>query len=145
MSQLEASFLLKRESFTLDLEVQFPLKGVTAIFGHSGCGKTSLLRCIAGLERAEESFLCVGGEIWQDERHFLPAHKRPVGYVFQDSALFAHLTARGNLAYALKRAGKPNLFDLEQVVELLDLRGCLGRTPAQLSGGERQRVAIARH
>lgn len=130
----------------LDVDLHIPAKGITAIFGASGSGKTSLLRCIAGLTRAKDAKLIVGDTVWQDDKIFLPTHKRPLGYVFQESSLFNHLTAQGNLAYAAKRAGgskKPD--DLyTQVVELMGIAPILKRYPAQLSGGERQRVAIAR-
>ncbi len=148
MSSLQARFLLHQRDagggeFRLDVDLRLPARGVTAIFGPSGCGKTSLLRCIAGLQRADEGRLQVGGEVWQDEHHFLPPHKRPLGFVFQEASLLAHLNARGNLRYAMKRSGAPAA-KLEEVVELLHIGDILRRYPAQLSGGERQRIAIAR-
>ncbi|WP_250462151.1 molybdenum ABC transporter ATP-binding protein [Microbulbifer litoralis] len=133
------------DGFSLDIDVRIPGRGITAIFGPSGSGKTTLLRCIAGLQRADRGHLRVGGETWQDRRHFLPAHRRPLGYVFQESSLFAHLTARGNLDYAIRRARPaPAREQAERVVALMGLAPLLDRRPQQLSGGERQRVAIAR-
>jgi molybdate transport system ATP-binding protein len=92
-------------------------------------------------------FLSVQGDIWQNENRFVPVHKRSIGYVFQEPSLFPHLSARGNLAYALKRREKRGLaldIDFDEVVSLLELGSLLGRMPEALSGGERQRVAIAR-
>lgn len=132
-------------NFTLDVDVVLPGQGVTAVFGPSGSGKTSLLRCIAGLLKAERGRLRVKGETWQDEKSFLPTHKRPLGYVFQEASLFPHLSAEGNLAYAMKRASRSVEKDLyERVLAVMGIERLLQRAPAQLSGGERQRVAIAR-
>ena len=126
----------------LDVDLVLPGRGVTAIFGPSGAGKTSLLRCIAGLERAAGT-LTVRGESWQDTGHFLPTHRRPLGYVFQEASLFPHLTAGGNLDYAARRAGTDSAAR-QRIVDLLGLGPLLTRRPGQLSGGERQRVAIGR-
>lgn len=144
---LEAQFHLPFHGFTLDVDVQLPGKGVTVLFGHSGCGKTTLLRCIAGLERAPQGVLRVNGKLWQDSKQdvFLPTHKRPLGYVFQEASLFPHLNVRKNLEFGRKRTDfvrNPN--GLEQAVELLGISHLLERMPNKLSGGERQRVAIAR-
>jgi molybdate transport system ATP-binding protein len=133
------------ETFTLDIDLIIPGQGVTAIFGESGSGKTSLLRCIAGLEKNISGCLSVNGELWQDTYVFVPTHKRNLGYVFQEASLFEHLTAMGNLRYAIKRnnqTAKPEL--LEQVVSVMGIESILSQYPQQLSGGERQRVAIAR-
>ncbi len=135
----------KVAAFTLDVDLRLPSLGVTAIFGASGSGKTTLLRCLAGLERPTRGFIRFNGDTWQDDGHFLPTHKRPLGYVFQESSLFPHLTGQGNLNYALKRRRTtPSAEDYRQVVELMGIAGVLDRYPGQLSGGERQRVAIAR-
>ncbi|WP_420598131.1 molybdenum ABC transporter ATP-binding protein [Neptuniibacter sp.] len=131
--------------FSLNVDLKLAGQGITAIFGHSGSGKTTLLRCIAGLEQAEGASICINGQIWQDETHFVPTHKRALGYVFQEASLFSHLTALGNLQYALKRAWEPVSQEfLDKVVSVLDIKPLLQRYPSQLSGGERQRVAIAR-
>ena len=126
----------------LDVDLRIEQHGITAVFGPSGAGKTTLLRCIAGLERANGE-LFVQGECWQRPGFFLPAHRRAVGYVFQEASLFSHLSARGNLAYAARRSGASKQ-DWSQVIELMGLESLLERRPHQLSGGERQRVAIAR-
>ncbi len=141
---IRARLRLAYPAFALDVDLALPGRGVTAIFGHSGSGKTSLLRCVAGLERAAGR-LEVNGETWQDGDAFLPTHRRPLGYVFQEASLFSHLTVRGNLEYGMRRAGLPAGSDgTAPVVELLGIGDLLGRRPDRLSGGERQRVAIAR-
>lgn len=132
-----------QSAFLLDVDLQLPGQGITAIFGASGSGKTTLLRCIAGLQRISEGELIVNGETWHDKNESLPAHQRPIGYVFQEASLFEHLTAEGNLRYAEKRAaeGGPQF---QSIVELMGIESLLQQYPSQLSGGERQRVAIAR-
>jgi molybdate transport system ATP-binding protein len=117
---------------------------VIALFGHSGSGKTTLLRCIAGLERAPGGFLALDGEVWQDGKHWLPTHKRPLGYVFQETCLFPHLTVMGNLRYGMRRASGGQRARLDQVIELLGIGHLLERKPDRLSGGERSRIGIAR-
>lgn len=144
MSRIHARFRLDWPGFTLDVDLQLPATGVTALFGHSGSGKTTLLRCIAGLERAQVGRLTINGDIWQDGSHWLPTHKRPLGYVFQEASLFAHLSVMGNLRYGMKRVKDTQRVSLEQAIELLGIGHLLDRKPDLLSGGERQRVAIAR-
>lgn len=145
MSEICAHFRMQLDSFELDAAFTAPAVGVTALFGPSGSGKTTLLRCIAGLERALGS-LHVNGELWQDQATFLPTHKRPLGFVFQEASLFTHLSVRANLEYGLKRTPiSERKVPLEQVVEWLGLSRLIERgDPAKLSGGERQRVAIGR-
>ncbi len=144
---IRAQFRLAWPGFALDVDLDLPASGVTAVFGPSGCGKTTLLRCIAGLERGAGR-LEVNGETWQDANNFLPTHRRPLGYVFQDARLFAHLTVRGNLDYGMRRALRhPAGADsrpFDSIVELLGLGPLLDRYPERLSGGEQQRGAIAR-
>jgi molybdate transport system ATP-binding protein len=142
---IQASFVLQRGEFTLDASFSSPAHGVTALFGPSGSGKTSLLRCIAGLEHASGR-LNINGEVWQSDTTFVPTHKRPLGFVFQEASLFPHQSVRTNLEYGYKRI-KPSerKVQVEQVVEWLGLGSLIGRgDPAQLSGGERQRIAIGR-
>jgi len=144
MSEIRARFRLDRGSFALDVDLTLPGQGVTALFGHSGSGKTTCLRAMAGLERAPGGYLAVGGEVWQDDARgvFLPTHRRPLGYVFQEANLFAHLSVRANLAFGQKRS--PGKARLDEIAGLLGIDGLLDRQPDSLSGGERQRVAIAR-
>jgi molybdate transport system ATP-binding protein len=147
MSGITGAFRHGFGGFTLDVAFDLPGRGVTAIFGVSGSGKTSLLRCIAGLERADSGRLMVNGELWQDDASgaFLPVHRRPLGFVFQDASLFAHLDVRRNLDYGRSRTPvAQRRVSLEQAVELLGIAPLMERRPDTLSGGERQRVAIAR-
>lgn len=142
---IAARFRLQRPGFTLETDLTLPGRGVSALFGHSGSGKTTLLRLIAGLERTHDGQLAVNGDTWQDGHRFLPTHQRPLGYVFQEAALFPHLSARGNLEYGMKRVRDAMARSaLEHAVDLLGIGALLERKPDQLSGGERQRVAIAR-
>ncbi len=143
---IDIQLQLKRANFHLDVHIELPNHGVTAIFGHSGSGKTSLLRCIAGLEPGALGSLYVGGRAWQHSHLVLPTYQRPLGFVFQEASLFAHLTAQGNLQFAMDRADHtPNAnVTYEAAISLLGIQNLLNRYPHQLSGGERQRVAIAR-
>ncbi len=145
MTWMRVHLKMELESFVLDAAFSAPPVGVTAVFGPSGSGKTTLLRCIAGLERAT-GWLRVNGEPWQDEKTFVPVHKRPLGFVFQEASLFPHLSVRANLEYGLKRIPVvERKVPLDQVVEWLGLGHLIERKdPSQLSGGERQRVAIGR-
>lgn len=131
--------------FQLHVDLNLPGRGITAIFGQSGSGKTTLLRCLAGLQQATHGHLEVNGNLWQSNTTFLPTHKRPLGYVFQEASLFEHLTVQGNLNYARKRAhGGHALLADDKVVQMMGISALLKRHANQLSGGERQRVAIAR-
>ncbi len=141
---MKARFRLEWPGFNLDIDLALPEKGVTALFGASGSGKTTLLRCIAGLERALVGFFSVLGETWQSDTIWLPTHQRPIGYVFQDSCLFPHLTVQGNLRYGMQRSKSKQAIDLDHVIGLLGIGHLLDRRPHSLSGGERQRVGLAR-
>ncbi|ANH02945.1 molybdenum ABC transporter ATP-binding protein [Shinella sp. HZN7] len=121
--------------------------GVTALFGRSGSGKTSLVRIIAGLTRPAEGRVLLGDEVLVDtaRRIFVPAHRRRFGYVFQEARLFPHLTVRQNLNYGRWFSPKgARMENPDRVVDLLGIAGLLDRQPANLSGGEKQRVAIGR-
>ena len=142
MGCIEARFRLDWPNFSLDVDLSLPVRGVTALFGHSGSGKTTLLRCIAGLERAPQGRLVVGDEVWQDTGRWVPTHQRPIGYVFQEASLFAHLSVMGNLRYGLKRTTGAQRAGLDQAIALLGIGHLLDRKPGTLSGGER--VGIAR-
>jgi len=144
VADIDARFKLDWPGFSLDVDLNLPGRGVTALFGHSGSGKTTLLRCIAGLERAPQGRLVVDGEVWQDVGRWVPTHRRPIGYVFQEVSLFAHLTVMGNLRYGMKRVTDAQRVSLDQAIELLGIGHLLARRPDLLSGGERQRVGIAR-
>lgn len=142
---IEARFRVEREQFTLDVELNTPTHGITALLGPSGSGKTTLLRAIAGLEYHRNGFLKVGDMIWQDASRFVPPHQRSLGYVFQEASLFAHLSVQRNLEYGVKRVPRTeHTVSLTQAIELLGIGHLLSRKPDTLSGGERQRIAIAR-
>ncbi len=142
---IKARFNLQHDNFVLDIDTEMPSQGVTAIFGDSGCGKTTLLRSIAGLERCQQGFLQINDTIWQDNTLFVPTEKRSIGYVFQEASLFDHLNVLQNIQYGCSRVpDRERSIKLEQAIELLALTPLLKRNTAQLSGGERQRVAIAR-
>ncbi len=144
MSGIAAKFTTALGDFTLDVDIQLPGQGVIALFGHSGSGKTTLLRAIAGLERFNGR-LTVNGEIWQDEKQFLPVHQRPIGYVFQEASLFSHLSVRDNLEFGMRRiVESQRQIKPKQVVDWLGIGHLLERGVQRLSGGERQRVAIGR-
>ena len=135
------------EDFTLDIDGDIPLAGITALFGPSGSGKTTLLRALAGLDRGAKGSIAADGMVWLDSQKgiFVEPHQRGAGHVFQDGRLFSHLNVLGNLRYAEKRsrhlAGR---ITLEEVIEALDLEPLLARRTQHLSGGEQQRVAIGR-
>ena len=144
---LHIRLALPRAGFELNVDLQLPAQGITVLFGASGSGKTSVLRCVAGLERAHAARVQVGGEVWQDDAAnvFLPTHRRALGYVFQEASLFEHLDVQGNLQFGVQRTRAPQAAQtLHAAVELLGIGELLRRRPHQLSGGERQRVAIAR-
>ncbi len=142
---LEITARLQHGAFTLDVNNTFPLQGVTALFGRSGCGKTTLLRIIAGLEHPRGARVCYGDQTWQGGGDFVPLAKRRIGLVFQEHSLLPHRNVRGNLEYGYKRT-PPNLrrLHLPEVCELLGISPLLDRRIDQLSGGERQRVALGR-
>jgi len=148
MSQeIRAKFCVDRKDFQLDVDLTLPGSGITALFGHSGSGKTTCLRAMAGLERAPQGYFAIGDKVWQDEakQHFIPTHQRALGVVFQEASLFPHLSVRANMEFGLKRTSTAaSRFALPEVAELLGIRALLERAPEQLSGGERQRVAIGR-
>jgi len=133
--------------FGVDVDLDLPARGVTALFGASGCGKTTCLRGIAGLEPAATGCVALGDEVWLDSARGIAVapHRRPIGYVFQDSRLFEHLSVRGNLEFGFRRlAPSQRRIAFDDVVPRLGIENLLDRRPPNLSGGERQRVAIAR-
>ena len=134
MNRLTARFSGTQGRFAFDVDFTAPAQGVTALFGPSGCGKTTVLRCIAGLERPASGHLSLGDECWHDAQRFVPAHRRPIGYVFQEASLFAHLSVRANLDYARKRsAGAADGLRFDDVVGLLGVSALLDRMPSRLS------------
>ena len=164
MTALAIDVRLVRDEFSLHVNTQMDLDGITAVFGPSGAGKTTLLRIVAGLETRAEGRVAVGDELWQDTDGgvMVPAHARHLGFVFQDGRLFPHLTVEGNLRFAAERARRRYRGrtgdasgagaggqhaagpDMSAVVGALDLKGLLERSTDTLSGGEQQRVAMGR-
>ncbi|MDT0506406.1 ATP-binding cassette domain-containing protein [Novosphingobium sp. MMS21-SN21R] len=129
------------------IEVSFTAPaGLTALFGPSGAGKTSVLNMVAGLLRPDTGRIVVGGEVLFDSAAGIdmPAQDRRAGYVFQDGRLFPHLRVRDNLAYGAPRADGAGLMTLDEAADFLGIAHLLGRWPRTLSGGEAQRVAIGR-
>lgn len=146
-SVIHVRFDVEHAGFSMHPRLALPGRGVTALFGHSGSGKTTILRAIAGLDRHPGGYLEVNGVVWQDDaaKLFVPTHRRALGYVLQEASLFAHLTVRGNLAFASKRArAADGELVMAQMLALLGIEHLLERRTSDLSGGERQRVAIAR-
>ena len=144
---IDVRLQMQYSGFALDVDLKLPGRGVTALYGHSGSGKTTCLRCIAGLERAEDGFVQINDYVWQDSRNgvFVPPHKRALGYVFQEASLFPHLSVRANLEFGLKRIPRTlRRVDMAHATELLGIGHLLERHPQHLSGGERQRIGIAR-
>jgi molybdate transport system ATP-binding protein len=133
-------------AFALDIHFRAG-RGLTALFGRSGAGKTSVVNAIAGLYRPERGRIVVDGTVLTDTEHgvAIPPHRRRVGYVFQEGRLFSHLTVRQNLMFGhwfarqVRHAAR-----LDEVAALLGLGGLLDRRPGRLSGGEKQRVALGR-
>lgn len=145
MARLSVAVRHRFGAFDLDAGFQAH-SGITALFGRSGSGKTSLVNVIAGLVRPQAGRIDVDGRVLVDTDAgiFLPPHRRRIGYVFQEARLFPHLRVRGNLLYGRWFAGGGSRDDFDRVVELLDIASLLDRRPSVLSGGERQRVAIGR-
>jgi len=140
---IEARFCGQLGHFKLDVHFQSLNKGIIALFGVSGCGKTTILRCMAGLQRLE-GFFHIENDIWQDQKTFLPTYRRPLGYVFQEASLFPHLSVKENLQFGAKRSLQVSTVSFEEIIDLLGIEKLLERRPNKLSGGERQRVAIGR-
>jgi molybdate transport system ATP-binding protein len=144
---IEIDIAHRAGDFTLD--VSFRSAGrLTALFGRSGSGKTTVVNAIAGLIRPERGRIVVDGRILADTGSgvFVPKHRRRIGYVFQEARLFPHLTVRQNLVFGRWFNGRPEASSpsLETVAELLDIGTLLARRPDGLSGGEKQRVAVGR-
>ncbi len=151
MSFGHCNIQLQRADFNVDAEFTIPSKGVLGIFGDSGSGKTTILRCLAGLEKTATGSIVINGERWLSDNRNLSSQQRNVGYVFQEGRLFPHMKVHENLAYGTVRSVKKGCgentaagFDGETLLALLNIEHLLERYPQQLSGGEKQRVAIGR-
>ena len=144
---MEINVIRKQGDFLVNAAFEGPESGVTALFGPSGAGKTSIINMVAGLIRPDEGRINVNGLCLFDSsrRIDLPPERRRIGYVFQDSRLLPHLSVRANLIYGMHLTPIDRRFvTFDAVVELLGIGHLLGRRPAKLSGGEKQRVAIGR-
>jgi molybdate transport system ATP-binding protein len=139
---------VERRLGALDLSARFETTGgVTALFGPSGAGKTSVVNMIAGLLKPDRGRITLDGTVLFDSAKGIdvPAHRRRIGYVFQEGRLFPHLSVRQNLDYGRRMSGRPREVGVfERIVALLDIGHLLDRRPGKLSGGERQRVAVGR-
>ncbi|NQS86701.1 molybdenum ABC transporter ATP-binding protein ModC [Pantoea allii] len=140
---LTLNFAQRLGEHQLEIDVTIPASGITAIFGVSGAGKTSLINAIGGLTRPQRGRIQLNDRILFDaeQQVALPPEKRNIGYVFQDARLFPHYSVRGNLRYGLSTSMKSQF---DSLVALLGLNPLLNRFPLSLSGGEKQRVAIGR-
>ena len=135
------------DDITIISDVSFQLnKGnIGCLLGPSGCGKTTLLRTIAGFEQPHSGEIRINDQCFSNARTLIPVEQRSVGMVFQDFALFPHLTVRGNIAFGLQKSAKQARRErIDEVVQLLEIADFQGKYPHQLSGGQQQRVAIAR-
>ncbi|WEX10375.1 molybdenum ABC transporter ATP-binding protein [Chelativorans sp. AA-79] len=145
MAALEVDVTGRAGSFAISAQFR-AAPGVTALFGRSGAGKSTILKMIAGTARPETGRISAGGRVFFDseKRINLPPRARGIGFVFQEGRLFPHLSVRRNLTYARWAGGRAGPRALEEVAALLGLEEHLERHPGTLSGGERQRVAIGR-
>ncbi|MFZ1468546.1 MAG: molybdenum ABC transporter ATP-binding protein [Paracoccaceae bacterium] len=142
---LSVSLRHRFASFALQVDFTAP-PGVTALFGRSGSGKSTIVNAVAGLLRPDQGRITLDDQVLLDTAHglALPPHRRRVGYVFQDARLFPHLTVRQNLLYGRWFARHASGPTLDQITDLLGIAALLPRRPGTLSGGERQRVALGR-
>ncbi|MGC0849781.1 molybdenum ABC transporter ATP-binding protein ModC [Pantoea agglomerans] len=140
---LSLNFMQQQGDHVLEVDLQIPAKGITAIFGVSGAGKTSLINAISGLTQPQKGRIQLHDRLLFDaeQKIALPPEKRRIGYVFQDARLFPHYRVRGNLQYGMAPKMKAQF---DSLVSLLGLEALLPRFPLSLSGGEKQRVAIGR-
>lgn len=140
---LELNFVQTLDDHRLAINETLPGQGITAVFGVSGAGKTSLINAISGLTRPQEGRIVLNDRVLSDaeNKRFLAPEKRRIGYVFQDARLFPHYRVRGNLKYGMHRSAAGQF---DKLVALLGIEPLLERFPWSLSGGEKQRVAIGR-
>lgn len=145
---LRANISKKLPGITIEVTFDFD-RGILVVFGPSGSGKTTVLNCIAGLRQPDQGHISLDGRVFYSSADHvsLPARSRKIGYVFQDYALFPHLTVKDNIMYGIPnrcKKGKNYRLGALDVLEMLKITHLQDRFPAQLSGGERQRTALAR-
>lgn len=140
---LEMNFKQTLGSLCLEVNTQLPTESITAVFGLSGAGKTSLINVIGGLTKPDSGHIVLNNHTLVDieKKIYMPPEKRKVGYVFQDARLFPHYTVKGNLLYGMSPTMK---VQFDRIIYLLGIEHLLSRFPITLSGGEKQRVAIGR-
>src|SRR5262249_58881858 len=127
------------------VNLSVPADSCTAVVGPSGSGKTTLLRIIAGFDAADAGTVVLDGEILTDEAKAVPAHRREIGYVAQDGALFPHLSIAENIGFGLPRRDPGRDARIAELVRMVDLNpAILARPPADLSGGQQPRISLAR-
>ena len=145
MNCLSLDFSITLDTFKLQLQQDIPLSGITGVFGHSGSGKSSMLRAIAGLESKITGTIVLNEKclIDSDSKFFIKPEQRHIGLVFQDSRLFPHLNVLENLKFAAKRCQNRRL-DFNEIINLTKLDSLLHKHINELSGGQKQRVALAR-
>lgn len=138
---LHKTFKTKERTVSIACSANFELGFTSAIYGKSGIGKSTVLRMIAGLEKADSGLIQYKNEVWFNQNTNLPIPERNIGFVFQDFNLFPNMTVEGNLKYATGKRISTEIMDLMQVTDLTKL---LKSYPRELSGGEKQRVSIVR-
>jgi len=136
------------KAFAYHFELSLAHTGITAVYGHSGEGKTTFLRLVSGLQKTDIGRICFQNTHWQDDKHFVRAEKRKIAYVFQESRLFKALTVEQNVLYGLggkwRKLNTKTKALVEEVCQQVGINTWLKRYPEQLSGGQKQRVALAR-
>ncbi len=145
---LQTEILKKYPGISIDVAFSFD-NGILVLFGASGSGKTTILNCVAGLQKPDSGFISLNGRTFFSSRDHinLPVRKRNIGYVFQDYALFPHMTAKQNVMYGISGRCKGShgyRMTVFEVLEMLKIVHLQNRYPSQLSGGEKQRIALAR-
>lgn len=145
---LQATIVKKYPGISVEIEISFD-EGILVLFGHSGSGKTTILNCVAGLQVPDSGMISLNGKtFFSSQNHInLPIRRRNIGYVFQDYALFPHMTVKQNVMYGVSgkcKYGKGYRMTVLDVIDMLKILHLQDRYPSHLSGGEKQRVALAR-
>jgi len=138
----DLSHSINNQKILNNINLELDKDKIACILGPSGCGKTTLLKLIAGLEKTQSGHISLNGSIVSSTKHHLQTEKRKIGFLFQDYALFPHLTVKGNLNFAIRKNNLSN--DIDEIIEIIKLPNSLQKYPHELSGGEQQRVALAR-